>query len=419
MKEEQRHSFSTFKLLLIAFSLFVGAALLADSPRQIAAGLYKIFTSRSVLATDYIAVGGIGASLVNAALSGFASVWMLYRTGARLNGANLMAVWLTVGFSFFGKNLLNMAPILFGVWLYARFQREPFHSYSLVALLSSTLAPVVSEIAFGRPDSLLISLPLGLLLGVTVGFFIPIISAATNRVHGGYNLYNLGFAGGIIAIFLVAFRESVGIQTQPVSLVSRGNDLFLAVFLYGIMLLWGLFSLLGGSFRDILPIQKKIMRHSGRLVTDYFILYHENAFLNMALLGILGTTITLLLGAPLNGISMAGIFTMMAFGAFGKHPRNCLPVMTGAVLYAFINEASPTDPGNICAILFCTGLAPIAGQYGVGWGVLAGILHTALVFHAGQLTDGLNLYNNGFAAGFVALVLVPIIVAFRKGRTVS
>jgi hypothetical protein len=34
----------------------------------------------------------------------------------------------------------------------------------------------------------------------------------------------------------------------------------------------------------------------------------------------------------------------------------------------------------------------------------------------GSLHAGLNLYNNGFAAGLVAAVLVPVIVAVRGER---
>ena len=33
----------------------------------------------------------------------------------------------------------------------------------------------------------------------------------------------------------------------------------------------------------------------------------------------------------------------------------------------------------------------------------------------GPLHAGLNLYNNGFAAGIVASVLVPVILAIRAG----
>ena len=59
-----------------------------------------------------------------------------------------MSLWLMTGFSFFGKNLLNIWPIIIGVYLYSKYQKEPFLNYSLVALLSTTLAPAVSQLSF-------------------------------------------------------------------------------------------------------------------------------------------------------------------------------------------------------------------------------------------------------------------------------
>ncbi|MDL2218951.1 DUF1576 domain-containing protein [Ruminococcaceae bacterium OttesenSCG-928-O06] len=416
MTKSLRDRFGPYQLFLVSMFVFVVFAFIADAPGDVFRGLLRIFTSRSLLVTDYIAVGGLGASFLNAAITGCFCVGLMRISGVKPNGSTIMAIWLTIGFSFFGKNILNMSPILFGVFLYSRLQKEPFLNYSLVALLSSTLAPVVSEFAFGGRFSLLWDAVFGVVTGIVMGVLLPIVSAATNKVHGGYNLYNVGFAGGILMIFLVALCKSFGITVEPVRILSEGNNLFLAIFLYLMMGMWCAFALLSSRRDQIISRTKRIHGHSGRLVTDYYLMYGRTTYLNMGLLGILGTTITLALGAELNGATLAGIFTMMGFGAFGKHLRNCLPVMAGAVLFAFLNNPAHTEPANILAILFCTGLAPIAGQYGVLWGVLAGMLHTCIVSHTGLLPAGLNLYNNGFAAGFVALLLVPIILAARRAK---
>jgi hypothetical protein len=42
-------------------------------------------------------------------------------------------------------------------------------------------------------------------------------------------------------------------------------------------------------------------------------------------------------------------------------------------------------------------------------GILAGMLHTAIVMCTSQMYGGLNLYNNGFSAGWVAIIMVPAI----------
>ncbi|MDE7245264.1 MAG: DUF1576 domain-containing protein, partial [Oscillospiraceae bacterium] len=43
------------------------------------------------------------------------------------------------------------------------------------------------------------------------------------------------------------------------------------------------------------------------------------------------------------------------------------------------------------------------------WGVAAGFLHMTIVQNTSILHGGMNLYNNGFAAGLVCLLLVPVI----------
>jgi hypothetical protein len=43
-------------------------------------------------------------------------------------------------------------------------------------------------------------------------------------------------------------------------------------------------------------------------------------------------------------------------------------------------------------------------------------VHSSAATSVGSLHGGLNLYNNGFAAGIVAAVLVPVIIAIRGGR---
>ena len=138
---------------------------------------------------------------------------------------------------------------------------------------------------------------------------------------------------------------------------------------------------------------------------------------NMALVGAVGLGYLLALyplGVRLNGPLVCCVFAMTGFGAFGKHPRNVLPVMTGAVLAALLMIELPINaPGVLLATLLCTCLAPIAGQFGWYWGVAAGFVHMTIVQNTSILHGGMNLYNNGFAAGLVCILLVPVIEAVK------
>lgn len=408
-----------YRLLFATFVLFFVFAFFVDSPAAIWNGLVEIFTGRALLVTDYISVGGLGAALVNAAITGFAALLFVHAIGSVPNGALTMAIFLCAGFSFFGKTLLNCLPILAGVWLHARLKKEPLANYSLVALLSSTLAPVVSEVAFRDFLPGFAAVLISIATGVATGIIVPTIAAATTKVHSGYNLYNVGFAGGLIALFIQAIYKAFGLSREAELHWSSGNNLPLFILLLLVCLLWIVVGLYASGPKATFNGCRGMMRRSGRLVTDFYLLYGPASFVNMGILGLFSTLFTLALSADLNGGTLAGIFTIMGFGAFGKHLRNCIPVMGGATIAAFLMPALHTEPVNICAILFCTGLAPIAGQYGWVWGVIAGALHTILINHISSITGGLNLYNNGFIAGFVALFLLPVILEIRKGKTHS
>ncbi len=76
----------------------------------------------------------------------------------------------------------------------------------------------------------------------------------------------------------------------------------------------------------------------------------------------------------------------------------------------------PNYPALQLAGLFGTTLAPIAGHFGIVFGVLAGFIHSALVLQTGGPVAGLNLYNNGFSGGLIAIVLYPTLTAIIRHR---
>ena len=70
----------------------------------------------------------------------------------------------------------------------------------------------------------------------------------------------------------------------------------------------------------------------------------------------------------------------------------------------------------VVGLCFANGLSPISGKYGWPFGILAGALHYCLVTSVPLLHGGFCLYNGGFTAAFVALVLVPQLEQFCKTR---
>ena len=119
------------------------------------------------------------------------------------------------------------------------------------------------------------------------------------------------------------------------------------------------------------------------------------------------------MGGELNGPTIGGIFTIVGFSATGKHLRNIAPIMLGVFIGSLTKEWAITDPSPMLSLLFSTTLAPVAGEFGIIAGLLAGYLHSSVALNVGIVYGGMNLYNNGFAGGIVAIFLVPVIQSIR------
>ena len=208
--------------------------------------------------------------------------------------------------------------------------------------------------------------------------------------------------------------KSVGFEISTTLMWTYENDWRVVAYILLLsltLLLTGLFSVKNKS--DI----RRIYRHSGRLVADFIILDGLPVTLfNMGPLGIAATAYILLTGGTINGATLGGILTIIGFGAFGKHLRNILPIMGGVYLGSLVKTWNVNDPSVQLGALFGTSLAPISGQFGWQYGVLVGFLHSSMVLNTGILHGGLNLYNNGFSAGILALIIVPVIETFKKRK---
>lgn len=409
----KKKMFFSYYLFLIYYILFIVLGFMLDSPKEVFTGLSRIFSESNILITDYIELGGLGAALVNSGLVSIIALVILYYQGIKPTGGTIAALWLMTGFAFFGKNVLNVWPGIFGVWLYSKYQKEPFFNYVLIALFGTALSPASNELIHTGlfPESIAVIFSIS--LSIFMGFILPPLATYCIKLHQGYSLYNIGFAAGLLGTVTMSVLRAFGINFEDRLLWSTGNNLLFTCLLLSIFLSLIIvgYVLNNKSFKFI----NKILQQPGRLVSDFYIMFGKGAtFINMGVLGIISTLLILVIGAELNGPTIGGIFTIVGFGAFGKHPKNVIPVIIGALLSTFLNMWSLNSPSMLLAILFSTTLAPISGHFGWQYGVLAGFLHVCVVKNMGYLHGGMNLYNNGFAGGTVAIVLVPIITAFIK-----
>jgi hypothetical protein len=406
---------SSGRLLLIValFPLaFVIVGLALDSPLAIARGLLAIVASRDTLITDYMGLGGVGAALVHAGLLTLLAIGCYRLSGAAIGGASVACLMLVLGFGLFGKSLINIWFIVFGVWLYARFKREPFAKHINTAFFGAALAPIFTEILFSSALPWPLSLPLAVVTTVLLGFVLVPVAASLFKAHMGHSLYNIGWVAGVVGTVTVAIYKGYGFVPDPVFIWTTGNNQLLGSMLAGLFA-----AAVGlGWWLDRQAWRKEayILRLCGRSPTDFIALAGIGpTLLNMGLAGAVGTAYVIGVGGDLNGPTIGAIFTIVGFAAFGKHPRNIVPVMAGVFLTSLTATWSADAPSLVLAALFGTTLAPIAGRFGWHWGVLAGFVHASAAQTVGQVHGGLVLYNNGFAAGLVAAVLVPVILALQ------
>ncbi|MDR3259107.1 MAG: DUF1576 domain-containing protein [Fusobacteriaceae bacterium] len=378
-------------------------------------GLKQIITSQAVLITDFFVIGGVGASFLNASLIFLFNFTLVKLFGIKINGLVIASFFTVFGFSFFGKNILNILPFYLGGILYSIFDQLDFKDVFLPISFASALAPFVSEVAF-TVDTHDTSYINALILGVIIGFIVTPLSKKMMDFHKGFNLYNLGFTAGILGAVITSILRLYKFNITPRSIISSEYDVFLRVicsFLFIILIIIG-FYINNNSFKGF----RNLLKDSG-LKADYVEKYGLGlSLINMGIMGFVGILYVYTCGMTLNGPFLAGIFTIVGFSAYGKHFINTIPILLGVLLGKFGTNTS--DFTIILSGLFGTALAPIAGVYGIHWGIIAGWLHIAVVQSTGIIHGGLNLYNNGFSAGIVAGFLLPIMdttkTHFEKSR---
>jgi len=399
-------------------AILVILGFILDTPREIWEGLIRIITMQDLLITDYFYVAGPGAALVNAGIVNAISMAVLKLSGDPCNGFTVAIIGLMTGFSLFGKNFVNIWPIILGTWLYAKHQRESFRKYSSVALLATALSPMVSYMALGSSFA---SLPLGFVVGVIIGFIIPAVSAYTYKIQNGMNLYNMGFACGLFALMVVPLLTALGDKPEAVLYWAEGYNLLFGCILAAFCLI-----LIAVGFFSKDPLWavwagfRRLLSTTGRAPSDYLRMFGGRPVLvNMGINGLIATGYILVTGGDLNGPTIGAILSVMGFSAVGKHARNILPVMVGIGLCAGLVHGDIADPPLQIAALFGTALAPVAGHFGWFYGIIAGFIHAGLVMQTGGPAGGLNLYNNGFAAGLIVTVMYPTVTAIVRHRRLA
>ena len=134
-----------------------------------------------------------------------------------------------------------------------------------------------------------------------------------------------------------------------------------------------------------------------------------------------------LIGATFNGVTMGVVFCMLACCNSGSHPGNVWPIMLGYVTASYVfGWFSSLLGGNfamtanaqaiVVGLCYANGLSPIADKYGWKFGFIAAVMHYLLVTSVPNLHGGFCLYNGGFTAALICIILVPELERFFKTK---
>lgn len=392
--------FSLSLIILVVFSAYI-----IHESENVVLGFFKIITSPAILVTDFILVGGLGAAFLNAFLIFGFNLFLVKILKVKINGLVIASFFTVFGFSFFGKNILNILPFYLGGILYSIYSSTEFSESVITIAFSSALAPFVSAIAFNERSYLNdASFINAILIGVLIGFIIVPLAKSCYDFHEGFDLYNLGFTAGILGSVMVAILKMYNFEIARQNLISTEYNIQLQV----ICALFFLALIIIGFFinDNSLDGYLDMIKDEG-YKSDFTSKYgYGLTFINMGICGFTGIFFVIMTEQTFNGPVLAGLFTLVGFAANGKTILNIIPVLLG-VLLARLGTNIDSFTLAISG-LFGTALAPIAGVFGPVAGIVAGGLHLAVVQNIGFVHGGLNLYNNGFSAGIVAGFLLPI-----------
>ncbi|MBQ8757756.1 MAG: DUF1576 domain-containing protein [Oscillospiraceae bacterium] len=438
MKKLRTMSEGSFLKLLFGFLgvCFLIAAVCMSDRGEMIKGLGRILTMPSKISANYFAMGGFSATFLNMGLVCLLCLGLFVVFKGTPNNVSTLAVILTVGFCSWGINILNMWFSILGVVLCGLFKKQKLGTLVNAMLFSTGIAPLITELLIRYPESgpqWMGFNPLGFILalavGIIIGVFLPAGLAHSPKVHKGFDLYSAALPIGMTAFFLNATLYKTMGLSLPAQL-AEGNSMAVAsqstvnIFCCAVFGICVVVALLMGCT----PKKYWKLLSDPELVTNFSSTYGNDVFLmNLGVYGLFILGYYNLIGANFNGILFGIIFCMVATCNSGSHPGNVWPIMLGYVAASFLfGWISPMLGGEfagkinaqaICVgLCYANGLSPIADKYGWRYGFIAAFMHYMLVTSVPTLHGGYCLYNGGFTAALICLIMVPCLEQFTKTK---
>lgn len=411
------------KLFFLFFSgSFLVAAFCMPDRAQMLPGLWRILSNPTKASTSFFSIGGYAATFLNMGLVGMICTALYCIPGKKSNSAATLVTILTTGFGSWGIHILNMWPTIFGVMLHALVKKEKMGKHTNAMLFSTGLAPFMSELMVRYPhDEVVGFTPTGILLalavGAVVGFFLPAGLDNSPKVHKGFDLYSAALPVGMTAFLMQGFLyRAMGVEIpEAVSDLTVASPEIANTFCIILFSLCVLIALAMGCR----PRDYWNMMYAAVPATNFSAVYGNAVFLmNVGLYGLFILAYYNWIGATFNGVTFGVMFCMLATCNSGSHPGNIWLITLGYGMASKLFQAlSPLTGGEfvqylnsqsiIVGLCYANGLSPIADEYGWLYGVVAAMFHFCMVTTVPELHGGMCLYNGGFTAALVCLLMLP------------
>ena len=433
MKKLKEMNESAFLKLFFAFisAAFVLAAFCMPDRAQMVSGLWRILSQPGKISTNDFALGGFAATFLNMGLVGVCFTALFYGLGAAANNVSTLGFLLTVGFSSWGITVLNIWPTILGVFVYSLVRKEKPGANINAMLFSTGIAPLITDLLVRYPNAEVVGfnlpgLVLTLIVGFAIGFALPAGLGHAPNVHKGFDLYSAAVPVCFFAFFLNAtLYKTMGIDlpavTSDLTVASQGIVNVFCLVVFGACVVLAL--AMGCKVGDYVELLKA-PAHVGNISTARGI---PVFVMNVGVYGLFILAYYNLIGASFNGVTFGIIFCMLCTCNSGSHPGNVWPIMLGYVVAAAVSGwLSALAGGNFTlainaqaiaiGLCFANGLSPIVSKYGWFWGMVSAIMHYLLVTSVPNMHGGFCLYNGGFTAAVICVILVPELERFVKTK---
>ncbi len=432
IKNLNESRFLTLVFALLSGAFIIAAVFMPDGANMIS-GLWQIMSQPGKISTNYFELGGVAATFLNMGLVGLCFLGLILAFHGTANNVTTFGFILTVGFSAWGINVLNIWPTVLGVLLYCLVKKEKPGANINAMLFSTGIAPIISDLLVRYPyaEAVGFNLPgllIALAVGILIGFTLPAGLAHAPAVHKGYDLYSAAVPICFTAFFLnAALYKTMGIAlpsapaAETLQVAAQGAVNIFCCILFGGCIVFAL--LLGCKPRDYLALLRSedhVASVSGRLGNAVMMM-------NLGVYGLFILAYYNLIGATFNSITLGVIFCMLCACNSGSHPGNVWPIMLGYGLASVVCGILSGIAGGsftlginaqaiVVGLCFANGLSPITSKYGWFWGMVSAVGHYLLVTSVPNMHGGFCLYNGGFTAAVICLLLVPQLERFCKTK---